>query len=212
MLKEIRGINLPISGFIEAAKRGQNKKLSVAPLSWCSAEPSSYVTSAAFDHVTLSLCTLIKPMMDNSDTQLIAVYLDLHGAMVTENYDDGEAEILRRIRSVVGREMPIVISLDWHANLSEEVHKLATGITVYRTYPHVDMANTGARCFKLLENILVQKNRRIPKSFRRVPYLIPITAQYDAVEPSLSLCSKIKSICQDGTIISADFSQGKYFL
>jgi microcystin degradation protein MlrC len=47
-----------------------------------------------------------------------AVYLDLHGAMVTEHHDDGEGETLARVRKAIGRDLPLVVSLDLHANVS----------------------------------------------------------------------------------------------
>src|SRR5260370_2593505 len=79
-----------------------------------------------------------------------AIYLDLHGAMVAENTEDGEGELLRRIRGVVGNDLPIVASLDYHANLTPEMAKLATALVGYRTYPHIDMAGTGRRAVELL--------------------------------------------------------------
>ena len=83
-----------------------------------------------------------------------AIYLDLHGAMVAENTEDGEGELLRRIRGVVGDELPIVASLDYHANLTPEMAKLATALVGYRTYPHIDMAATGKRAVELLDRLL----------------------------------------------------------
>ena len=92
--------NIPITGFMDAVDQSPNKEFSVYPLSWCSAEPASHVTKEAFDHMTLSLCTLLRQAVNDSRVSLAAVYLDLHGAMVTEEFDDGEAEILRRVRQV----------------------------------------------------------------------------------------------------------------
>ena len=72
-----------------------------------------------------------------------AVYLDLHGAMVAEHVDDGEGEILRRVRKAVGPRVPIVASLDLHANVTQAMIDGAEALIAYRTYPHVDMAETG---------------------------------------------------------------------
>ena len=68
--------------------------------------------------------------------------LDLHGAMVVQGYDDGEAELLRRIREVAP-DVPIAVALDFHGNLSPALVERANIITGYRTYPHVDMGETG---------------------------------------------------------------------
>ena len=73
------------------------------------------------------------------------IYLDLHGAMVAEHHDDGEGELLRRIRALVGERMPIVTSLDYHANMTPAMVAHASAMVGYRTYPHIDMAATGKR-------------------------------------------------------------------
>ena len=72
------------------------------------------------------------------------VMLDLHGAMVTTAHDDGEGELLRRIRAIAP-DMPGAVSLDFHTNLSAEMASNATVITSYCTYPHINMEETGRR-------------------------------------------------------------------
>ena len=82
---------------------------------------------------------------------LDGVVLDLHGAMVCTHLDDGEGELLARVRDAIGPDVPVVASLDLHAN----VHRThggggRTSWRPYRTYPHVDMAATGARAAEWL--------------------------------------------------------------
>ena len=77
------------------------------PLVWTSATPSGPVEDEAFERIA-GLMTDALRALDGLD----AVYLDLHGAMVTESLEDGEGEILARVRSVVGPDVPIVASLD----------------------------------------------------------------------------------------------------
>ena len=75
----------------------------------------------------------------NQAGPLDGIFLELHGAMVAEGFDDAEGEVLRRIRAVVGPEMPITASLDPHANMTAQMVTLADALVPYRTYPHVDM-------------------------------------------------------------------------
>src|SRR3546814_3395699 len=63
---------------------------------------------------------------------LDAVYLCLHGAMVTESHEDGEGEILRRVRAVVGPELPVVASLDLHGNIPRACFDAATMMVAYK--------------------------------------------------------------------------------
>jgi microcystin degradation protein MlrC len=74
---------------------------------------------------------------------LDGIYLDLHGAAVAEHADDSEGELLARLRAIVGPELPIVASLDLHANVTHRMLREADALVAYRTYPHVDMADTG---------------------------------------------------------------------
>jgi microcystin degradation protein MlrC len=82
-----------------------------------------------------------------------AAFLALHGAMVAEHLDDGEGELLRRIRAVAPR-LPIAVGLDFHAHMTAPMVENATVITGYRTYPHVDMGETGQRAARTLVRAL----------------------------------------------------------
>jgi len=109
----VAGINLPITGFIDTAKSDGHQLL---PLLWCSAEPSAHVTEDAYERITSMLLEDLRHYHS-----LDGIYLDLHGAMVTEHFEDGEGELLARIRKVVGDNIPVVISLDLHANITERM-------------------------------------------------------------------------------------------
>src|SRR4029077_4970842 len=118
------------------------------------ATPSAHVTQDAFERIA-------KVMIDGiaSAGRLDVVYLDLHGAMVTEHLDDGEGEILRRVREVIGKDLPLVVSLDLHANVTPEMVAHADALIAYRTYPHVDMADPGRASAKHLALVLKTKAR-----------------------------------------------------
>ncbi|TIT59209.1 MAG: M81 family metallopeptidase, partial [Mesorhizobium sp.] len=137
--------------------------------------------------------------------ELDAVYLDLHGAMVVESYDDGEGELLRRVRAVVGPDLPVVVSLDLHANVTEAMVELCDGITLYRTYPHVDMSATGQRAFALLKQRI--KNGPLAKTFRKTPFLIPLAAQCTDFEPCKSLYRELPGYV-DGAVFNVDIALG----
>lgn len=78
------------------------------------------------------------------------VLLSLHGAMVTEDQDDAEGDLLRRLREKLGPEVPIAISLDIHANVSDAMGRLANIVIAYRTYPHIDQYERGMEAADLL--------------------------------------------------------------
>ena len=192
LIKRFLGLNLPISGFISAC----NHK--VEPILWAAAEPGGFVDNDAFDLITNEI---VKGIIDSKPD---AVYLDLHGAMVTRKYDDGEAEILRRIREAAGYDLPLAVSLDLHGNLSKSFFDLADLVTIYRTYPHVDLAETGARAADLLSMSL---KKPLKKAWRRANFLIPVTAQGTDYQPSKDIYNYINKISQN-EVASIDLAMG----
>ncbi|MBX6373954.1 MAG: M81 family metallopeptidase [Acetobacteraceae bacterium] len=82
------------------------------------------------------------------------IYLSLHGACVTESDPEADLTTMHRIRSIVGRNVPITASFDFHANMAPEVAELLDGASAYRTYPHVDMDRAAGRALALLERAI----------------------------------------------------------
>ena len=192
-----KGMNLPITGAITSAQ--SHPDVALVPLLWASAEPGGVVADDAFDHIS----EMLLKGLAQAD-QIDALYLDLHGAMVTQSFPDGEGELLRRLRQQLGQDIPIGVSLDLHANVTEAMVSLSDIITIYRTYPHLDMADTGRRCMDCLirishDQITAGTMRRPSKSFRQIPFLIPLPAQYTAHDPCLSLYQKVESLSQPDT-------------
>ena len=183
LLEAVRGINLPVAGFVDEARGLRHELL---PLTWCSAQPSGPVTRDAFERISAGLIEDIRAF-----APLDAVYLDLHGAMVTEHLDDADGELLRRVRDVVGGRVPVVASLDFHANLSRTMAKYATALVSYRTYPHVDMADCGARALRVLHDLL--HGTRVASHLHQAGFLIPLTSQATLVEPLQSLMRAVEA-------------------
>jgi microcystin degradation protein MlrC len=111
LFEAVEGFNVPIAG---AVKTLTGLGYELAPLSWCAAPPSSYVDEDAYERVAAGM---LKDLA--AAGPLDGIYLDLHGAMVAAHHEDGEGELLRRIRALVGDSLPIVTSLDFHTNMTE---------------------------------------------------------------------------------------------
>ena len=198
VLKVMRKINVGLAGFVEAAEA---HGWELVPTISCGASPSAHVTEDAYERI-------VKAMVDgiaNAGT-LDAVYLDLHGAMVTEHFDDGEGEILRRVREVIGKDLPLVVSLDLHANVTAEMVEHADALIGYRTYPHVDMADTGRAAAEHLALMLTTKTR-FAKAFRQLPFLIPISWQCTNDQPTKSIYEKLAAL-QDDAVPTLSFAPG----
>lgn len=193
-------MNIPIGGFIAAAKK---LKWDLHPIVWAAAQPSSYVTDEAFDYVARKITDGIAALKGRID----AVYLDLHGAMVTESHEDGEGELLRRVRTIVGPSIPVVASLDLHVNITEAMVHYSDVLVAYRTYPHLDMAVTGGRVARHLEKLLTGEWPKQAKALRKLPFLIPLTAQCTFIEPCRSIYEELERM-ESGAVSSLSFAPG----
>jgi len=143
VMAAFRGTGSCLAAYIELAEAaGAEMVLPIA----AAAAPSGPVEDAAYEHMAGKIVDAIRPGCD-------AILLALHGAMVTESLDDGEGELLRRIRTVAP-ETPIAVALDMHTNLYSAMVENCTVIAGYQTYPHIDNYETGLRAgrpiFKLL--------------------------------------------------------------
>ena len=185
VLEVMRNINVGLAGFVtEAEAQGWE----LVPTIFAAASPCAHVTRDAYERIAAVIVDGIRnaPPLD-------AVYLDLHGAMVSEHLDDGEGEILARVRRVIGDDVPLVASLDLHANVTPQMVDQADALIAYRTYPHVDMADTGRAAARHL-SLLLATGRRLAKAFRPLPFLIPISWQCTNDQPARGIYEKLAAL------------------
>ena len=198
LFSSIEGVHLPITGALKAIQQYDHE---IVPLLWCSATPCSYVTSDAFERISDDMINMLRQALP-----LDGVYLDLHGAMVSEKYEDGEGEFLRRVRECVGPSVPIFVSLDLHANVTQQMVNQSDVLDIYRTYPHIDMGETGYRVAKLLcEHI--KSSKQIYKSFKQINFLIPLNTGCTLIEPCQSIYHSLPELIQD-EVVSLSFACG----
>ena len=194
IFRAVEGANIPAAGAIQALRASGHTLVGTA---WAAASPSAHVTKEAFDRITGEMVANLERALP-----VDGVYLDLHGAMVSEEFEDGEGEILRRVRAVVGPRVPIVASLDLHANVTRAMVDTVDAMVAYRTYPHVDMADTGARAARLLEQIL-KTGDRLHSAFHPLDYLTGISSQCSFIEPCKSIYAELGRLEeQSGAMLS----------
>lgn len=196
ILDRLAGTSFAMSGFLDTI----GADVDLVPLVWSSGGAGGLVTDDAFERICAELVGRL-----SEAAPVDAVYLDLHGAMVTASLEDGEGELLRRVRACVGESVPIVISLDYHANVTPQMVELADGIVAFRTYPHVDRVETGRRAAAVLER-LVREGRPQGRSLRHASFLIPLESQCTLLEPTRSIVAH--SRCDDGGVVSLSYLAG----
>src|SRR6185369_12255120 len=125
-----------------------------------------------------------------------AVLLDLHGAMVSERFEDGEGELLARIRRVAPR-VPIGVAHDMHANLFPATGRVATSLAGYQTYPHVDMYETGIRAANPIFQMLSGETRPT-LIFGHRPMLPHVMRQSSLDSPNREIQDRARQMEREG--------------
>jgi microcystin degradation protein MlrC len=101
-----------------------------------------------------------------------AVLLALHGSMAAEGVPDVEGRLLDELRAVVGSSVPVVASLDLHANITPRMVAAADALVLYHTAPHIDVMDTGRRAARVLRRILIEKARPV-SALVKLPLVVP---------------------------------------
>jgi microcystin degradation protein MlrC len=190
-----RGTGSGIGAFLDIAQR--EKAEIVLPIA-AGAPPSRPVDDAAFAHIADAICDAVaKGGFDG-------IMLDLHGAMVTESYEDGEGELLRRIRAL-DATTPIAVAYDMHANVYDDMISKATVISGYRTYPHVDIYDTARRAGDILVRTIRGEVRPV-MAWGNVPMLPHVMRQGTDDHPNRELQERCASMSAEGALAASLFT------
>jgi len=138
-------LNTELAGFLDI---GSKYDWQLDHILSANAGPSGKVTTSAFDWLADPIVAALE------SNRYDGILLGLHGAMVTDFCEDGEGELLQRLRTVAGNEIPIAITLDLHANVTRKICELANIIVSYKTYPHIDMRDCARQAGEILQRSL----------------------------------------------------------
>lgn len=153
----------------------------LVPLVYAQATPMGAITGEAFEHLMERVISAL-----DAGGPWDGVLMPLHGAAVADDHPDADGELIRRVRTVVGQSVPIGVTLDMHANVSQQMVDHADVITVYQTNPHVDAYEQGHMCARLIAAAIRGKVR--PRmAVSRPPLAINILKQGTDDEPIAGL-------------------------
>lgn len=179
-LLTLRGNGSPLDGVLEIA---EEKQWDIQPVIHINANPSGIV---ADDVVKAFWTVLVEELSLQMTNGIDGLCLVLHGAMVSESYDDVEGETLKRIRKVTGSRLPICGVIDLHANFTPTMAKYSNGLIAYCKNPHTD-AKAVARKAALLLDRLIQDRIDVITFFHKVPIVWPPEGTATEKEPMLGL-------------------------
>ena len=164
-----------IGGFVAAAEAAE--ELELVPILAAGAWPGGRVAARVMAHLEETLLNGLAAALP-----VDAVLLSLHGSMVAETVDDVEGHLLSEIRTRVGPDVPIAVSLDHHANITKQMIDHCDILVGYRSLPHIDMFETGQRTADLLLSRL--RGETTPTVARRkIPMITPADRFFTTMEP-----------------------------
>ena len=188
-----------ISGFIQGATQYD---YTIYPTLMASAIPAGRVTDDVFDRLTEILIQHLKAAPKHE-----GLLLALHGAMVVESYPDGDGEVLRRLRDAFGRDFPIVVTLDQHTNVSEQMVAESTALVIYKTTPHIDQRQRGLQAAELMMRIL--RGEVTPtQALAKPPMLLNILYHVTNVPPMEPILTAAKQLEEDPNVLAANVAVG----
>ena len=179
--------------------------LEAVPLLATYAVPSGTITSEAFAEIAGGLVSALK-----RELPVDGVLLALHGATVAADHRDADGEITRRVRSVVGPDVPVVMTLDLHANISARMIANTDAAVTYRSCPHLDQRERGLEAARMLAGVLDGRLRPV-QALETPPWIIPICRQYTAEEPARGLYDIADEVMRWPGIVSASIGLGFYY-
>lgn len=190
-----RGTGSGLGAYLDLAARERAEV--VLPIA-AGASPSRPVEDAAFEHIAGQICDAVaKGGFDG-------IMLDLHGAMVTESCEDGEGELLRRIRALDAKT-PIAVAYDMHANLYPAMIDNATVVCGYRTYPHIDTYDTARRAGEILLRAMRGEVRPV-MAWGNNPMLPHVMRQGSDDHPNRELQARCAAIVEEGALAASLFT------
>jgi len=177
-----------IRGFVNRAMKYDNINLVglTSPYSVFGGSSRSWNTEESFEH-------FMGLMMDDlkANMPVQGVYLALHGALAVRNIPRPEAEIARRVREIVGEDIPIVGTFDLHGNEDEEFLKWANGAFVTKRFPHYDSYLQGERAAQFMKEII--DGAYISTTATRKPPVITATVlQWTGKSPAMDIMERAR--------------------
>lgn len=199
ILQTLRGVAMCAGGYIAVAEKSG---MELAPLIWTFAQPSGTVEHAAYMRLRTELLDKLRRSLP-----VDGVLLDLHGAMVTDQCEDVEGDLLQQVRSLVGPRVPVIANLDLHANITARMANAATTLIGYDTYPHVDYTARGEEAANLM--IAIMQGAANPVvAYRQVDLLVATPRQCTLQGPMADAFRLVHALEREPGIINITLAGG----
>ncbi|HLA94603.1 MAG TPA: M81 family metallopeptidase [Pyrinomonadaceae bacterium] len=198
-IDQLRGTTSEMAGFIQGAEKCG---FEMVPTLWAWGLSTAPVEASALEY----FIGIVQEAFENGG-EIDGILFALHGAMVAEQALDGDGYVLSRFREFAGRDMPIVITLDLHANISDEMVEKADAIVGYDTYPHIDQVERGLEAAEILVRTI--RGEIMPVMAISKPQMIVVpNVQLTDREPMKQLISLAHEIEKEEGVLSVTLAGG----
>lgn len=192
-----RNVRNYVGGMID---RAEELGFEIVPTFATFAYPAGVITTETYQALKEELISRIA-----AESQYDAIVLSLHGAGVTEGTEDLEGDLLKEIRRVIGYEIPIIVTLDLHANLTQTMVDEADAILGNNLYPHTDSYEIGMEAVGLAQSI-VQKQLKPSMYLKTLPLIIPTSTTN--LSPAKDINERCREWEQNESLIDCTFYHG----
>ena len=186
------------AGYFQGAKKYE---FDLVPLLFCFTGPTGTITKDAFDRITQEMIELLK-----KNGPWDGVLLAQHGAAVSEEYHDMDGEVARMVRDVIGNDIPMVMTLDLHSNISQKQVDNTDAIVVYRTNPHLDPVERALDACEILVKTISGKVN--PTQYLvQIPMIINIVKQPTDFGTMKEIIDDVENVIENPEVLSASCGQ-----
>ena len=188
-----------VSGYMAGADRFG---LELYPTLVTSATPKGPVTDSAFEAMAAEIVRRL-----TAAPHLDGVFLALHGAMVVESFPSGDLELTRRVREALGKEMPIVVTHDFHANIDPEIVEHCNALITYKETPHIDTFERGLQAAEIMARMVSGEIKPV-QAVVKPPMVYNIVFQHTKSGPLRPIVAESRKVEENPGVLAVSVSGG----
>lgn len=200
LIENFRGNHRALGGFIDECTE---RNWDILPLGIAQAFPSGPIDSIVYNNVKTQFISQIQAHTPD------AILLHLHGASVVDGLADAEGDLLTSLRNVVGKQIPILVLLDLHGNVSQLMVDQADIIIGYNKQPHIDIYERECELVQICEDILVH-GKKTCMAYVQPPLLVPAILTDTALNPMKSIFDQVYLYEKENDVINVSAFAGFY--
>ncbi len=186
-------------GYYEAAEK---YGFELVPLLFAATDPAGTISSEAFESI---LGEALQMLADQGPWD--GVILNQMGAAVTENFPDMDGEVAGRTRALIGPDVPLIMTLDLHANVSQQMADETDALFIYRTNPHLDARPLAVKACEILIKIINGEINPV-SALEMPPMVIGIMKQDTSEEPMTQVIDAVVEAESFPDIVDTSTGQG----